>query len=126
MSEAARPRRGWRPTLTVSMAVGLAVAILVSAFAMAVYNERLSQQERLRQAEVQLRILAGSMAAPLAFDDRSAPANMSAPRAPIPTSRPWAPMTCRGSSPPATPALARRRLRAMSWGRRRSMARAWC
>jgi len=54
------------------MAIALAVAIVVSAFAMAVYNERLGQQERFRQAEVQLRILAGSMAAPLAFDDRSA------------------------------------------------------
>lgn len=72
MTEAVRPHRAWRPTLTVSMAVGLAVAIVVAAFAMAAYNERLSQQERLRQAEVQLRILAGSMAAPLAFDDRSA------------------------------------------------------
>ena len=67
-----RRRRRWRPALTVSMAVGLAVAIVLSAFAMAVYNERLGQQERFRQAEVQLRILAGSMAAPLAFDDRSA------------------------------------------------------
>ncbi|MDR6626828.1 ATP-binding protein [Caulobacter segnis] len=72
MSETAIPRRRWRPALTVSMAVGLAVAIVVAAFAMAVYNERLGQQEKLRQAEVQLRILAGSMAAPLAFDDRSA------------------------------------------------------
>ena len=60
-----------RPFLTVSAAVGLAVAIVAAAFAMAVYNEHLSQQERSRQAEVQLRILAGSMAAPLAFDDRS-------------------------------------------------------
>ncbi|WP_066680294.1 ATP-binding protein [Caulobacter sp. CCH9-E1] len=65
-------RRRWRPALTVWMAVTLAVAIVVAAFAMAVYNERLGQQEKLRQAEVQLRILAGSMAAPLAFDDRSA------------------------------------------------------
>ena len=65
-------RIGWRPALTVSMAIGLAVAIVAAAFGMAVYNERLSEQERLRQAEVQLRILAGSMAAPLAFDDRSA------------------------------------------------------
>ncbi|WP_299014170.1 ATP-binding protein [uncultured Caulobacter sp.] len=70
--EANAPRRRWRPALTVWMAVTLAVAIVVAAFAMAVYNERLGQQEKLRQAEVQLRILAGSMAAPLAFDDRSA------------------------------------------------------
>jgi len=67
-----RRRRRWRPALTVSMAVGLAVAIVLAAFGMAVYNERLGQQERFRQAQVQLRILAGSMAAPLAFDDRSA------------------------------------------------------
>ncbi len=72
MSEATGPRRRWRPALTVSMAVGLAVAIVAAAFAMAIYNERAGQQEKLRQAEVQLRILAGSMAAPLAFDDRSA------------------------------------------------------
>ena len=73
MTDAAvRRRRRWRPALTVSMADGLAVAVVLSAFAMAVYNERLGQQERFRQAEVQLRILAGSMAAPLAFDDRSA------------------------------------------------------
>ncbi|HJV40293.1 ATP-binding protein [Caulobacter sp.] len=58
--------------MTVSMAVGLAIAIVLAAFGMAVYNERLSQQERFRQAQVQLRILASSMAAPLAFDDRSA------------------------------------------------------
>ena len=61
----------WRPVLTVSMAIGLAIAIVAAAFALAVYNERLGQQERFRQAEVQLKILAGSMAAPLAFDDRS-------------------------------------------------------
>jgi signal transduction histidine kinase len=75
MSPSATPvfaRIAWRPALTVSMAVGLAIAIVAAAFAMAVYNEHLGQQERFRQAEVQLRILAGSMAAPLAFDDRSA------------------------------------------------------
>lgn len=73
MTEAAMSAtRRWRPALTVSMAVALAVAIVVAAFGMAVYNERLSEQERFRQAEVQLRILAGSLAAPLAFDDRSA------------------------------------------------------
>ncbi|USQ94527.1 ATP-binding protein [Caulobacter sp. RL271] len=65
-------RSRWRPAFTVSMAIGVAVAIVAAAFAMAAYNEHLSQQERFRQAEVQLRILAGSMAAPLAFDDRSA------------------------------------------------------
>ena len=66
------PRRGLRPALTVSMAIGLAIAIVAAAFGMAAYNEHLGQQERFRQAQVQLRILAGSMAAPLAFDDRSA------------------------------------------------------
>ncbi|WP_395444366.1 CHASE sensor domain-containing protein [Caulobacter sp. UC70_42] len=65
-------RLSWRPALTVSMAIGLAIAIVAAAFALAAYNEHLGQQERFRQAEVQLRILAGSMAAPLAFDDRSA------------------------------------------------------
>jgi len=66
---------GWsrtRPALTLSIAVGLAIAIVAAAFAMAIYNEHLSQQERIRQAEVQVRILAGSVAAPLAFDDRAA------------------------------------------------------
>ena len=72
MISLAKRRLGWRPALTVSMAVGLAIAIVVAAFALAAYNERLGQQERFRQAQVQLRILAGSMAAPLAFDDRSA------------------------------------------------------
>ena len=62
----------WRPVLTVSMAVALAIAIIAAAFVLAAYNERLGQQERFRQGQVQLRILAGSMAAPLAFDDRSA------------------------------------------------------
>jgi signal transduction histidine kinase/ActR/RegA family two-component response regulator len=61
-----------RPVLTVAIAVSVAIAIVAAALGMAVYNEHLSQQERSRQAEVQLRILAGSMAAPLAFDDRSA------------------------------------------------------
>lgn len=70
--KSASPRVSWRPALTVSMAIGLAVAIVAAAFALAAYNERLGQQERFRQAQVQLRILAGSMAAPLAFDDRSA------------------------------------------------------
>lgn len=72
IARVAKQRLGWRPALTVSMAVGLAIAIVVAAFALAAFNERLGQQERFRQAEVQLRILAGSMAAPLAFDDRSA------------------------------------------------------
>ncbi len=72
MSDQARKRRAPLPVLTVSMAVGLAIAIVAAAFAMALYNERLSQQERIRQAAVQVRILAGSVAAPLAFDDRAA------------------------------------------------------
>lgn len=64
--------RGPRPVLTVSMAVGLAIAIVLAAFVMALYNERLSERDRVRQAAVQVHILAGSVAAPLAFDDRAA------------------------------------------------------
>ena len=65
-------RRPQRAVLTVALAIGLAISMVAAGFGLAAYNEHLSQQERIRQAQVQVRILAGSVAAPLAFDDRAA------------------------------------------------------
>lgn len=58
-----------RATPTPAVAVGLAVAMLLVSFVLALYNERAGRAHAIRQAEVQAEILAGSVAAPLAFDD---------------------------------------------------------
>ncbi len=56
------------PGVTATVAIGLLVASLVLGF----YNERAGRAQSLHQAEVQAEILAASVAAPLAFDDRMA------------------------------------------------------
>jgi signal transduction histidine kinase len=58
--------------ITPAVAVAIAVALVGLSLALAVYNERVAQTESSRQAQVQAQILASSLAAPLAFDDRGA------------------------------------------------------
>ena len=57
---------------TPIVAVGMALLLLVASLALAFHNEQVSQSERAREIQVQAEILAGSIAAPLAFDDRQA------------------------------------------------------
>ncbi len=57
-----------RPAIAFVLACGL----LLVSLSLAVVNERLATVQNLRQAGVQAEILAASVAAPLAFDDRSA------------------------------------------------------
>jgi len=58
--------------ITPRAAILIAVALLGAAFMLAVQNDRLVRAEKLRQAAVQAQILAESVAAPLAFDDKPA------------------------------------------------------
>ena len=60
----------WRlkPVAGVAIAAGL----LLAGLSMALYNEHLAAQQRLREVTVQAGILAGSVAAALDFDDRAA------------------------------------------------------
>jgi signal transduction histidine kinase/CheY-like chemotaxis protein len=57
---------------TPALALVVALALIAASFALGVYNERLGAIEREHQATVQAQILAGSVAAPLAFDDTAA------------------------------------------------------
>jgi len=61
-----------RLPVTPVFAIGLALALLGASLALALHNERVARAETARQVSVQARILAGSVAAPLAFDDRAA------------------------------------------------------
>jgi signal transduction histidine kinase/ActR/RegA family two-component response regulator len=63
---------GRRLALTPGAAIALAVALIALSLGLALYNERVARDESVRQARVQVEILAGSLAAPLAFDDRAA------------------------------------------------------
>ena len=65
-------RIGGSVVVTPVIAVGIAVALLIASFSLAVQNERLSRAEKVRQVTVQADILAGSVAAPLFFDDPAA------------------------------------------------------
>ena len=58
--------------LTVTPVIAIAIAIVVAGFGLALYNENLNRAEKVHQTAVQAQILAGSLAAPLAFDDRAA------------------------------------------------------
>ncbi|MGH6972260.1 MAG: CHASE sensor domain-containing protein, partial [Caulobacteraceae bacterium] len=57
------------------VAVGLAAALLAASIALAVIGDRAHRAETIRQAEVQAQILAGSLAAPLAFNDSTSTAD---------------------------------------------------
>ena len=59
-------------TLTPRTAILLAAGLLCAALLLAVQNDRIVLAEKTRQASVQAQILAASVAAPLAFDDRTA------------------------------------------------------
>src|SRR5581483_3927725 len=69
MSAAAPSRMSWR--LNPSATLTVAVALLLAGLSMALYNENLAAQQRLREVTVQAGILAGSVAAALDFDDRA-------------------------------------------------------
>ena len=57
-----------RPAVAAIIAVGL----LLAGFSMAIYNEHLAAEQRLREVTVQAGILSGSVTAALDFDDRAA------------------------------------------------------
>ncbi|PZN92153.1 MAG: hypothetical protein DCF31_17435 [Alphaproteobacteria bacterium] len=65
---------GWgrRLPVTARSAVLFALLVLLASLGLAVRNEQLAKQAKLEQAHVQVRILAGSVAAPLAFEDNQA------------------------------------------------------
>jgi len=56
---------------TRGLALAVAAALVLTGLAMAVFNERQMRAQQLREVTVQAEILAGSVAAALAFDDRS-------------------------------------------------------
>jgi signal transduction histidine kinase len=60
----------WR--LTPLIAVTAAVALVVAGLLMAYYNERSYQEQKVKEVRVQADILASSVAAALAFNDRAA------------------------------------------------------
>jgi signal transduction histidine kinase/CheY-like chemotaxis protein len=72
----ARPQAGITRHLAVTplIAIMIAIAIVVVSFSLAVYNEQATKAEKMRQTNVQALILAGTVAAPLAFDDKDAAA----------------------------------------------------
>src|SRR5580692_7428160 len=51
------------------VAIGVAVAVLLTGISLAIFNENLGKAEKLRDVTVQADILSGSVAAALAFDD---------------------------------------------------------
>jgi signal transduction histidine kinase/CheY-like chemotaxis protein len=61
-----------RSLVTPAAAAGLALVLVALSLALAIVNERAGRAEVIRDAQVQAAILAGSVAAPLAFDDRAA------------------------------------------------------
>jgi len=67
-------RIGGGVAATPRVAVSVAIALLGVSLALGLYNEQTGRLEVVRQARVQAQILAGSVAAPLAFDDRNATA----------------------------------------------------
>ncbi|WP_332770202.1 sensor histidine kinase [Phenylobacterium sp.] len=60
----------WRPG--PRLVIALAVGLVVVGLSMAVYNERVAGDQKLRAVTVQADILSGSVTAALAFDDRPA------------------------------------------------------
>ena len=59
----------WTRAWTRGVALAVAAALLLAGLAMAVVNERQVRAQQLREVTVQAEILAGSVAAALAFDD---------------------------------------------------------
>jgi signal transduction histidine kinase/ActR/RegA family two-component response regulator len=65
-------RLAGRLLITPAVAIGMAVGVLIFGIGLAAYNEQLGRAETVQQARTQAAILAASVAAPLAFDDRAA------------------------------------------------------
>jgi len=61
-----------RRWFTPLAAVAAAIAMLAAATVLGIHNESVHRTEKFQQAQVQAEILAASLAAPLAFDDRAA------------------------------------------------------
>lgn len=62
-------RLGRKIFVTPAAAIGIAVALLAASLGFALHNEDQARAVKVREAVVQANILAGSVAAPLAFDD---------------------------------------------------------
>ncbi len=60
----------WR--LTPAIALGSAIVLLVTGLAIGAYNDQAYQAQKAREAAVQVQILAASVTAALAFNDRAA------------------------------------------------------
>src|SRR6185437_6024438 len=56
-------------TRTPRVAIGVSIALLLASLALGVMSQNARRAETLDQAQVQADILAGSLAAPLAFND---------------------------------------------------------
>lgn len=54
---------------TPLVAIGIAAILLIASLLLALHNERAAQQDKMRELDVRARILASTVAAPLAFDD---------------------------------------------------------
>ncbi len=88
-AQAARPRhtggalmpalmnRLGRGLATPAAGIAVAVALLLASLMLGVHADELSRAEKVREAQVQAQILAGSLAGPLAFDDSDADARIS-------------------------------------------------
>ena len=59
-----------RAFATPHISIAVALSLVLVGLGMAVYNEQMSNAQKLRDVSVQAHILAGAVAAPLAFDDR--------------------------------------------------------
>ena len=63
---------GRRLAATPLISVGVALALLVASLSLALHNEGVAKDDKVRQTSVQAEILASSVAAALAFDDSKA------------------------------------------------------
>ncbi|WP_240320704.1 ATP-binding protein [Sphingomonas crusticola] len=57
---------------TPAIGIGLAFVLLLASLLLAYHNEDQARAEKVREVQVQARVLAGSLAGPLAFDDDDA------------------------------------------------------
>jgi signal transduction histidine kinase len=68
------PVRRFMTAIAEVPAIGIAIAcvLLVASLGLAYHNENLARAEKIREAQVQARVLAASLAGSLAFDDENA------------------------------------------------------
>jgi hypothetical protein len=68
------PLRRLMTAIAETPAIGIAIAclLLVTSLGLAYHNEEQARAEKIREVEVQARVLAASLAGPLAFDDANA------------------------------------------------------